>query len=53
MKHVFIINGHKLEYKDALAKRVREVFKNEDYYLTNAQLKEFKLDQRNDWYYII
>ena len=29
------------------------IFKNEDYYLTNAQLKEFKLDQRNDWYYII
>lgn len=37
MKHVFIINGHKLEYKDALAKRVREVFKNEDYCIEFTQ----------------
>lgn len=29
------------------------IFKNGDYILTSEQLKEFKLDQRNDWYYII
>ena len=29
------------------------IFKNEDYYLTSEQLKEFNLDQRTDWYYII
>ena len=29
------------------------IFKNGDYVLTSEQLKEFKLDQRNDWYYII
>ena len=28
-------------------------FQNGDYVLTSEQLKEFKLDQRNDWYYII
>ena len=28
------------------------IFKNGDYLLTSEQLKEFKLDQRNDWYYI-
>lgn len=28
-------------------------FQNEDYYLTSEQLKEFNLDQRDDWYYII
>ena len=28
-------------------------FQNEDYYLTSEQLKEFNLDQRTDWYYII
>ena len=27
-------------------------FQNEDYYLTSEQLKEFNLDQRDDWYYI-
>lgn len=29
------------------------IFKNGDYYLTSEQLKEFNLDQRTDWYYII
>lgn len=29
------------------------IFKNGDYILTSEQLKEFKLDQRTDWYYII
>ena len=29
------------------------IFKNGDYYLTNEQIKEMGLDQRNDWYYII
>ena len=28
------------------------IFKNGDYYLTNEQIKEMKLDQRNDWYCI-
>ena len=28
-------------------------FQNGDYILTSEQLKEFKLDQRTDWYYII
>lgn len=29
------------------------IFKNGDYRLTNEQIKEFKLDLRDDWYYII
>ena len=29
------------------------IFKNGDYHLTNEQIKEMKLDQRDDWYYII
>lgn len=28
-------------------------FQNGDYILTSEQLKGFKLDQRDDWYYII
>lgn len=28
-------------------------FQNGDYYLNEDQIKEFKIDQRNDWYYII
>lgn len=28
------------------------VFKNGDYYLNEEQIRELKLDQRNDWYYI-
>ena len=28
------------------------IFKNGDYYLNEEQIKEMKLDQRNDWYYI-
>ena len=28
-------------------------FQNGDYYLNDSQIKEMKLDQRNDWYYII
>lgn len=27
-------------------------FQNGDYYLNDAQIKDMKLDQRNDWYYI-
>ena len=27
-------------------------FQNGDYYLNDSQIKEMKLDQRNDWYYI-
>ena len=37
MKHVFIINGHKIEYKDALAKRGREVFKDHDFVIEFTQ----------------
>lgn len=29
------------------------MFKNGDYILNSQQLKEFKLEERNDWYYII
>ena len=29
------------------------IFKNGDYILTSEQLKEFKLEQRDDWYYIL
>ena len=28
-------------------------FQNGDYYLNEQQLREMKLDQRTDWYYII
>ena len=28
-------------------------FQNGDYYLNDTQIKEMKLDQRDDWYYII
>lgn len=28
------------------------MFKNGDYILNEEQIKEMKLDQRNDWYYI-
>ena len=28
------------------------IFKNGDYYLNEEQIREMKLDQRNDWYYI-
>ena len=31
MKHVFIINGNKTQYKDLLTQKIREVFTNEDY----------------------
>lgn len=27
-------------------------FQNGDYYLNEEQIREMKLDQRNDWYYI-
>ena len=27
-------------------------FQNGDYYLNNQQIREMKLDQRTDWYYI-
>lgn len=29
------------------------VFKNGDYYLNEEQIKEKRLHERNDWYYII
>lgn len=29
------------------------IFKNGDYHLTNEQIRNMKLDQRTDWYYII
>ena len=29
------------------------IFKNGDYILTSEQLKEFKVQERDDWYYII
>lgn len=29
------------------------VFRNEDYYLNEDQIKEKRLHERNDWYYII
>ena len=29
------------------------IFKNGDYILTTEQLKEFKVQERDDWYYII
>ena len=29
------------------------VFKNGDYHLTNEQIRDMKLDERTDWYYII
>ena len=28
-------------------------FKNGDYHLDNKQLEKFKLNKRNDWYYIV
>ena len=28
-------------------------FQNGDYYLNEKQIREMKLDQRSDWYYII
>ena len=28
-------------------------FQNEDYYLNEEQIKNMKLNQRNDWYYIL
>lgn len=29
------------------------IFRNGDYYLNEQQIRDMKLDQRNDWYYII
>ena len=50
--HTLMLPGWEGYFKWDLNKK-ELYFQNGDYYLNDNQIKEMRLDQRNDWYYII